>query len=685
MTWWSTNQLRLIQNNLRETDANLNVDQLIRELQQFHTNVLMMNAGGIVAFYPSQLEYQYISSALTGDLLEETITKAHAAGMRFIARFDFSKAHESIYAKRPEWFYRTKSGEAVNYHGIVHTCLNSYYQQEYSLLMIDEVLSRYAVDGVFFNMFGYKTQDYSGREYGLCYCDNCTARFRHMFGLALPEQANDADPNFAAYRQFQEITTRDMLDRIHTKVKLSHPDVAISTYHHHKVDIIRKESNTALSRSHPIWPYSASDNVMSVEHSWDDKLVSNCSINAIDLQYRFTGVSKHETAIRLYESIAAGSGLDFCIIGQFDDYTDRGNFPTVQAIYRFHHDNERYFGYLRPLSEVMLIKPNGLNKAASREYLGVFKMLKEHHIMFEVVEQDAIDDHFEMRLGIGIRAIIIPGLQRVEQVLINKLVELREMGIHLVATGRALHDDPQGLKQLFAAHYEGTLEHTDASYVQVDDRSLFSSFTDRDWLIVSGKFGYVSYEQAEAVSYHAHLPLVAPSTFGPPERAYGHQLTSHAGLGIVHHKGSGGKSHYYAWGIGELYYKHGFEDHKQLLTDVVDHLLASEASSSARLVTTDAPPSVELSLHELPDGSTMLQLINLSGFNGVTYHKPLPIHDIQVKLRVTSEHGNDKLGIWQEAKLLHAQKPIPYHIDEQGAVHVTLDVLEQYEAIVLQV
>jgi len=276
MTWWNDNRLRLIQNNLRETDADLDVDLLIQELSEFNTNVLMMNAGGIVAFYPSTLEYQYISSSLNKDLLGETISKAHEAGMRFIARFDFSKAHESIYAKHPEWFYRTKAGDAVNYHGIVHTCLNSDYQQEYSLKMIDEVLGRYPVDGVFFNMFGYKTQDYSGKEYGLCYCENCSTRFREMYGLSLPEQANDKDPNFSAYKLFQEKTTRDMLDRIHDFVKAKNPDVAISTYHHHKVDIIRKESNTALFRSHPIWLYSASENVMSVENSWSDKLVSNC-------------------------------------------------------------------------------------------------------------------------------------------------------------------------------------------------------------------------------------------------------------------------------------------------------------------------------------------------------------------------------------------------------------------------
>ena len=59
MNWWHKNNLRLIQNNLREIDANLDVDLLIRELKTYDANVLMMNAGGIIAFYPTQLEYHY--------------------------------------------------------------------------------------------------------------------------------------------------------------------------------------------------------------------------------------------------------------------------------------------------------------------------------------------------------------------------------------------------------------------------------------------------------------------------------------------------------------------------------------------------------------------------------------------------------------------------------------------------
>lgn len=105
-----------------------------------------------------------------------------------------------------------------------------------------------------------------------------------------------------------------------------------------------------------------------------------------------------------------------------------------------------------------------------------------------------------------------------------------------------------------------------------------------------------------------------------------------------------------------------------MLTDVLSEWIPLR-------VVTDAPPSVELFLDQLPDGSTMLQFINLSGFNGVSYHKPLPIRDIHVAM-----HGLKKPI---EAKLLHSGKSIDLHIDESGEVSLTFEMLEQYEAIVL--
>ncbi|WP_347836181.1 hypothetical protein [Gracilibacillus sp. JCM 18860] len=46
MNWWSENHLRLIQTNISEENADLDVDLLITQLKDFSANTLMLNTGG---------------------------------------------------------------------------------------------------------------------------------------------------------------------------------------------------------------------------------------------------------------------------------------------------------------------------------------------------------------------------------------------------------------------------------------------------------------------------------------------------------------------------------------------------------------------------------------------------------------------------------------------------------------
>lgn len=658
MTWWMDNKLRLIQNNLRETDADLDTDRLIGQVKALNANVLMMNAGGIFAFYPSKLEYQYVTPYLKKDLLGEAVEKAHGNGLRFIARFDFSKAHESLFAKKPEWFYRTRNGKEVNYHGIVHTCLNGWYQQEYSLQMIGEVLENYPVDGIFFNMFGYQHWDYSGNHYGPCYCSNCKARFRERSGIDLELYEGPGHELHPQYRQFQEATSKEILEKIHTFVKSRRPQVAICTYNPHRVDIVRHESNTSLTRSYPLWLYSASENVAAVENSWEDKRVSNCCINAVDLTYRFTGVSSQEVEIRLYESIANGSGLDFCIIGVFDGYPDRANLETVRSVYSFHAEHEELFGDLRSMADAVLIKPS----AGKQEYAGWFKMLKELHIPFDVVVEERIEAMEEALLKA--KAIILPGIGKLSAAQCDCLSRVQQSGVRLVAAGQALKEDDRSLARLFGAVYEGVTVGEHAAYLDVSDPGMFPGLRDRDWIIAPQGFDYMHWEDGAGLG----MPFISPAAFGPPERAYGHQPSGRFGLGAV--KRGGGLGAFIPWKPGTLYAQYGFEDHKHAMADVIRQILHLQPR-----ITTDAPGCVELFLHGLPDGNLLVQLINLSGFNGTTYMPPIPMSGIRVDLK--------GCAIPRRLRTLKKPQGLPCSVTEDG-ISFQVDLKGCYEAVVLE-
>ena len=66
--WWLTPH-RLLQTNLREIDATMDVDQYIREVQDFGANIVLFNVGGIVANYPTDLEFHWRNTFMDGDLV----------------------------------------------------------------------------------------------------------------------------------------------------------------------------------------------------------------------------------------------------------------------------------------------------------------------------------------------------------------------------------------------------------------------------------------------------------------------------------------------------------------------------------------------------------------------------------------------------------------------------------------
>ncbi|NLG49874.1 MAG: hypothetical protein GX552_07175, partial [Chloroflexi bacterium] len=209
--WWTNWPWRMIQTNLREIDMlDMDAHRFVQELQSFKATAVLVNSAGIIASYPSQLPYHFVSPYLQGDSLADIIAACHAANIKVLARTDFSKVRRPIYEQHPEWAYVSPQGHIVDYNGDVHVCLNGGYQQEYALKIIEELITTHDVDGIFFNMAGYQVRDYSGNYYGICHCDNCKARFAEFSGgLDLPRAEDNHDPVYRKYVLFKQQTSTE--------------------------------------------------------------------------------------------------------------------------------------------------------------------------------------------------------------------------------------------------------------------------------------------------------------------------------------------------------------------------------------------------------------------------------------------------------------------------------------------
>src|SRR4051812_16685129 len=130
-SWWQKNNLRVIQTNLPDYEAaTLNPDSLVEDLMNYSANTLIINAGGIMAFYPTKLPFHYTNPYMKPNMLRDVVAKCHQHSIKVIVRFDFSRVHESIYKMHPDWCYISPKGERTINRDLYVVSINAPYVQE---------------------------------------------------------------------------------------------------------------------------------------------------------------------------------------------------------------------------------------------------------------------------------------------------------------------------------------------------------------------------------------------------------------------------------------------------------------------------------------------------------------------------------------------------------------------------
>src|SRR5690606_29068319 len=196
--WWHE-PFRACQTNLREIDAGLDVERGLDQIEGRGANAWLLSVGGIVSNYPTDRPTQTRNPARaerpSGDLVGDAVAAAHARGIRLLARMDFSKVDRRRAEEHPEWCFVGPDGEWQTYNGLTSVCPSGPYYQREAFAVVDEVLSRYDVDGFFFNWASYNERDYSGRYRGVCRCLSCA----RAFGAPLPTGPDD--PAYPRWRR----------------------------------------------------------------------------------------------------------------------------------------------------------------------------------------------------------------------------------------------------------------------------------------------------------------------------------------------------------------------------------------------------------------------------------------------------------------------------------------------------
>jgi hypothetical protein len=626
--WWMTEPIRWVQVNLRQTDAGLDAAGLVRHLVEMRANTLLLGMGGIVAYYPTETLFHYASPALPlgRDMFGDVLREAHARRIRVVGRYDLSKTQKAVYDAHPEWFFRQANGQPVVYNGLYSTCINGGYYRDQAMKILAEGLEKYDVDGLFFNMFGNQSSDYSGRPVGLCHCDACRTKFRTQFHREIPD-APDAE-----YRQFMAAATREVAAAIGVLIHTKRPRAGYFNYLQETTDGIMSESNTGVARPLPLWPYSASENVNRARNSQPGKMAVNLNMQFVDYWWRFATVPAGEIALRCWQNLAHGGALTLAINGTFAQQ-DRQALEAAKPIFRWVADHEEHYVGQSSAARVLLLG------GAQDAFRGLFRFMSEEHVPF------AVSDNMDW---IGRREFDLVVVADRAPAALRPYLESGGKVLIVSATPPAFQVAPVVGTQ---AEVRG--------YIRVRDHAQFPSLRDADVVMLNGPFTEVKSEGSAA------LTLIPPSMIGPPELI--HVDMRDTGVpGIVFREIGKGMVAWIPWNLGGLYYRHSLPAHAGLLRDVLARLIPQ------RQLETDAHPLVEMSLMR-QGGRTLLHLINLSGHSQTAYFAPIPMGPIRVRVA----------GEFRSARAVRSGVELPVRVDG-GHTEWSLPRLADYELVVLR-
>lgn len=664
--WWHE-PFSVFQTNLQDIDATMDVDAALDVIEAYGADTWLINVGGIFSFYPTELPFQtrnpVLSDRPSSDLIGDAVRAAGQRGIRVLARCDFSKVSSAIARAHPEWLYVSPTGQPQVFNSLFSTCPSGEYYQQRSLDVVDEILARYDVGGFFFNWFKFPELDYARVYHGVCHCAACKRGFALFSSNAeLPDGPSHA--NYGTWRLF----CGDVIEKLNIKIAdhIAGVKKGVGLVLKRGAPLFYYEANNAFGRD--FWPHATSEAVSAHVTGWPDvALLVNC-VSFVDMPYRMAGEQPEHFAQYQLQALARGGNLSTYIMGA----PGRIQYPALELggeINRFYRRNYDVYRDLVPAATIGLVRPEPIGMSASdlsaavEEFRGIYAALRERGLPFDVLDQTALGGKSLDSIA-RYGAIVLPNLGEIGGALAGLLDAFVVGGGNVVLTGTSgvTGSGEIEMKTAPALMRNGapvTGQDLWSSYIASSAESAPADFTYTDtFLPVFGGFSrYVWKPKAEKSG-----AFVPQAPFGPPEKCYGHEVTSFPGLVKLV---SCGTVVQVPWSVGKTYREFG-------TTDIRDHIISVLEPLSEAVIRSRIGGSVEVIIGKSAN-RLIVHILNQTGERRRSFgpHIPLQGGELFVTKRIA------------KAKALVADIILDLHFDETAGTRITLPEIGLFEVLVL--
>jgi len=665
--WWQK-PLRVVQTNLQVKDtALIDAEKLAQQMEDMGANTLVFNVGGIYAWYASQVPYHKVNEYLPkdADLLRDVIEACHRRGIRLVARFDFSKAEDAVFQRKPQWFVRKANKEPEilgakrpgDWSLLMSTCINGEYRAEaVAIPVLGEVLDRYDIDGIFFNNPGFRA----------CECENCRRKYAELYGKELPpSNAPDAyEPGWASR------CMRDNTEKLYRFIKSKNADMPMILYYNlykdnlfdreQTADMLCTEPMDILSLGHrsipEFWKPALS---MKLGRSLPERpapfgIVHSCP----GMDWRHTGLPPAEYKFWLAQIPAHGGSVWHSLTGIPDTITDKRISHIVTELNENVKKVEAHMEDAAPYSQAALL----WNAAPSAE--GWADGLINRQIPFDVLLPEQTD---AARLD-GYRTIIVPEGFAFTEELVGRLSAYVERGGGVIVEG-APPLERFGLAALLGVKPDAFVgEELIASYLRFEGEGnpLQRGLEETELIAHRGAVAYCEPSGADTEVLATLVPPFSPleSVGAPPERASMLVERTDLPLALFHKKGRG-RVLYFPFSLSGLINEYRLAEHYALLANGVDLTIGED-----RFVETTSYVGLQTTVFRKP-GEALVHLVNGAGRRplGTT----LPLHRIRLKVKVGR-------GEVRNVRALIAGAALPCEREGDFAI-VTVEKLDVWECV----
>jgi hypothetical protein len=560
---WFERTLRWGQTNLTEADPARYDAEFWRERWRV-TGVqgIIVNAGGIVAYYPSEYPQHRATTLGDGDLYGDIVRLAREEGLTVIARMDSNRADQSLFDQHPEWFTRDRQGQPYKAGPNYIACINSGYYRDFLPAVFREIIERSHPDG-------FADNSWAGLAASkICYCDNCVDGFRAHAQADLPETHDWDDPDYRSWVRWNfDRRTEVWAENTRATSAVGGPDCVW-------VGMIGGDLGQEIDRFEDLHAIAqvAKPRILFVDHQrrtprdgfmsnadtgkrlhglvgWDTLMPESMAMYSAGSGF-FRATSMPAAEVNAWAASAFAGGILPWWHHISAVHEDRRQYDTPIPLFQLHARNEQYLVNRTPLAQVAVVWSEANNtfhgtddvdNRAVNPYRGVVNALSRARIPYLPVHIDDV-----ATLPTSITTLVLPELAVMTEQQADSIRALTERGVSLLATGATslknedgqrradfllgdlfgvrLAGEPTGSDQPLKSNIEVWDRHdylrfaragTGAGIAEQDVAALFASLEQTDIVSFGGLLQRVEATDAAVVATY-----VEPFPFYPPEFAW---------------------------------------------------------------------------------------------------------------------------------------------------------------------